>query len=111
MMMRTPIVLLLAAMALPAAAQQALVDDGLNAQTLQMKARFLNGHQPSTSPPGIQQHQLNARRGGPHAAHYQEAGCGGVAIGNVHPVAGDHRPHKTTILIHGHVYNGNNRCN
>jgi len=109
--MRRSMLLLIALMAAPAAAQQQLVDDGLNALTLQMKARYLNGHQPSTSPPGIQQQQLNTRRGGPHAAHYQEADCGSVAIGNVRPIPGDHRAHKTTILIHGHVVNSNNRCN
>jgi len=95
----------------PAAAQQMPINDAANAQILQMKARSLNGHQPTTSAPGHQAQQLNARRGGPHAAHYQEAGCGGVAIGNVRPVVGDHRQHKTTILIQGHVYNSGNRCN
>lgn len=87
-----------------------ILDDSANADMLVMKARFLNGHQPTTQAPGHRQHELVNRRGGPHAAHFKQAGCGGIAIGNVNPVFGDHRQHDTQVIIHGHIYNSGNRC-
>lgn len=40
----------------------------------------------------------------------REAECGGIAIGNVRPVQGDHRRHNTTVIIRGNVINANNKC-
>jgi hypothetical protein len=90
---------------------QSIIEDSANAQRLITRARSLNGHQPTTTTPGNQGHELNARRGGPFAAHYQEVGCGGLAIGNVRPVIGDHRQHVTTVIVNGNIMNSGNRCN
>jgi hypothetical protein len=87
-----------------------IIDDAANAQRLMMKARFLTGHQPTTQAPGHHQYELNNRRGGPHAAHYQGGACGSVSIGNVQPVIGDHRQHQTFVIINGHIYNSGNQC-
>lgn len=87
------------------------VADSMNAMMMAMKAKSLVGHQETTSPPGYQRNYLQMRRGGPRASHHQqEAGCGGVAIGNVRPVIGDHRSHQTTVIIQGHILNTGNRC-
>jgi hypothetical protein len=105
------LVLLLMAVSSFSVHAQNVVRDDTNAERLIMRARSLNGHQPTTIAPGNQAHDLNSRRGGPFAAHYQEAGCGGIAIGNVRPVIGDHRQHKTTVVINGNIHNSGNRCN
>ncbi len=86
------------------------VADSMNAMMMSMKAKSLLGHQKTTSPPGNQRDQLQMRRGGPQASHHQEAGCGGVAIGNIRPVIGDHRTHQTTVIVQGHILNTGNRC-
>lgn len=86
------------------------VDDSTNAQMMAIKAKSLVGNQPTTRPPGNQSHEVRARRGGPAVAHQSEAGCGGIAIGNVRPVVGDHRKHETTVVVQGHIYNTGNRC-
>lgn len=82
----------------------------MNAMMLSMKAKTLVGHQTTTSTPGSQTESLRSRRGGPQVSPHQEAGCGGVAIGNVRPVLGDHRQHSTTVIIQGHIYNTGNNC-
>ncbi len=87
-----------------------VIGDAENAAMLMMKARFLVGAQPTTQTPGNQRHELNARRGGPHAAHFNQGRCGGISVGNVHPVIGDHRRHHVSVNIMGHIYNSNNRC-
>jgi len=50
------------------------------------------------------------RQGSPVATIAPDAECGGVAIGNVRPVPGDHRSHDTTIIVLGDIINTNNRC-
>lgn len=85
-------------------------DDYGNAQMMAMRAKSLIGHQKTTTPPGHQTDILKARRGGPHMAHQREAGCGGIAIGNVRTFHGDHRKHETTVIIQGHVINTGNDC-
>jgi len=86
------------------------LSDSINAEMMAMKAKSLVGHHPTTTSPGQQTDRLRNRRGGPQMAPHQEAGCGGIAIGNVRPIVGDHRTHKTTVIIQGHVYNTGNRC-
>ena len=53
---------------------------------------------------------INSLRASPLASTTADADCGGVAIGNVRPVLGDHRKHETTVIIQGHVINTNNNC-
>ena len=40
----------------------------------------------------------------------REAGCGGVALGNVRPLLGDHRQHNVVVIVTGDVYNTGNNC-
>ena len=40
----------------------------------------------------------------------REAGCGGVALGNVRPMLGDHRQHIVNIVITGNIINTGNDC-
>lgn len=89
----------------------AQIDNYANAQLMALKAKSLVGHQQTSTPPGNDTDKQTARRGGPYAAHVnEEAGCGGIAIGNVRPVVGDHRKHETTVIIQGHIINTGNRC-
>lgn len=67
----------------------------------------------SSSTPGIGVHGDNktrANRGSAIATINQQAGCGGLAIGNVRPVLGDHRQHQVTVVITGSVINTGNDC-
>jgi len=54
--------------------------------------------------------KVRARRGSVIAINNQEAGCGGVAIGNIRPVLGDHRQHKVIVVVNGHIINSGNDC-
>jgi glutamine phosphoribosylpyrophosphate amidotransferase len=40
----------------------------------------------------------------------REAGCGGLALGNVRPMLGDHRQHNVTVVVTGNIINTGNDC-
>jgi glutamine phosphoribosylpyrophosphate amidotransferase len=40
----------------------------------------------------------------------REAGCGGLALGNVRPMLGDHRQHNVMIVVTGNIINSGNNC-
>ncbi len=40
----------------------------------------------------------------------REAGCGGLALGNVRPMLGDHRQHNVTVIVTGNIINSGNDC-
>ena len=87
------------------------VDDATMASMLASKAK--NDVLSSTSTPGIGVHgdtKTRANRGSAIATINQQAGCGGLAIGNVRPVLGDHRQHQVTVVITGNVINTGNDC-
>lgn len=56
------------------------------------------------------QNQRRALQGSALGTLGREASCGGIAIGNVRPVAGDHRKHETTVIVQGNIINSNNSC-
>jgi hypothetical protein len=84
------------------------IDDSANAKLLAFRAKSLV-HKKVKSYEERKRHR-HQRMGSPHAAISNEAGCGGVAIGNVRPALGDHRQHNTTVIINGSIINANNGC-
>jgi hypothetical protein len=87
------------------------MDNSTLAEMLATRAK--NSVMSSQSTPGIGVQgdtKLRARRGSAIAVNNQEAGCGGIAIGNVRPVLGDHRQHNVTIIVSGNIINSGNDC-
>lgn len=87
-----------------------VIDNDANATLMASQAKSLVGQ--TTKPAAIIDHHQKMRenRGSRVSDMQSEAECGGVAIGNVRPVPGDHRQHNTTVIIRGNVINTNNRC-
>jgi hypothetical protein len=78
-----------------------------------LATRAKNDVMSTSSTPGIGVHgdtKTRANRGSAIATINQQAGCGGLAIGNVRPVLGDHRQHQVTVVITGNVINTGNDC-
>jgi hypothetical protein len=85
-----------------------VINNEANASLLANRAKsLLKGKDESKE---TQKSQRLQRMGSQAASVAPDAECGGVAIGNVRPVIGDHRAHKQTIIILGHVINTGNRC-
>ncbi len=85
-----------------------IVDNDANALILANRAKQLSGSRHSDDA-DRQQRRLSLR-GSAIANIASEASCGGVAIGNVRPVVGDHRQHQTVVIIQGNVVNTHNDC-
>jgi|GEM_PF-5108061 hypothetical protein len=87
------------------------LDDVTLAAMLATRAK--NDVMSSRSTPGIGVQgdtKTRAARGSAIAINSQEAGCGGVAIGNIRPVLGDHRQHQVTVVVNGNIINSDNDC-
>lgn len=86
------------------------VPDYAMATMLATKAKGLVAHRSTTT--GIESNRIRLRRqrGSIIDDSIKEASCGGVAIGNVRPIAGDHRNHNVTIVVTGNVVNTGNKC-
>ena len=87
-----------------------VIDNDANATLMASQAKSLVGQ--VTKPATLTDHHQKMRdnRGSRVTDMQKEADCGGIAIGNVRPVPGDHRQHNTTVIIRGNVINTNNRC-
>jgi hypothetical protein len=93
------------------AAPVSAIEDSTLASMLASKAK--NDVLSTSSTPGIGVHgdtKTRANRGSAIATINQQVGCGGLAIGNVRPVLGDHRQHQVTVVITGNVINSGNDC-
>lgn len=90
----------------PAMAQ--IIDNSANARLLANRAKSLLRKDERTDE--TRKSERLQRQGSPVATISPDAECGGVAIGNVRPVPGDHRQHDTTIIILGDVINTHNSC-
>jgi len=78
-----------------------------------LATRAKNDVMSTSSTPGIGVHgdiKTRANRGSAIAVNNQEAECGGVAIGNIRYLLGDHREHKVIIVINGNIINSDNNC-
>jgi hypothetical protein len=90
----------------PATAE--IIDNSANALILANRASGqLSSRRSSAS---SQQNQRRALQGSALGTLGSEASCGGIALGNVRPVAGDHRQHETTVIVQGNIINSNNSC-
>jgi hypothetical protein len=73
-----------------------------------------NVRQREASNAPLTQNQRNQRNRGSaidsSANTSREAGCGGLALGNVRPILGDHRRHNVTIIVTGNIINSGNNC-
>lgn len=94
-------------LAVPATAQT--VDNDANALILANRAKILAESREQLSRE-VRSQQRRALQGSALGTLGREAGCGGVAIGNVRPVLGDHRQHETTVVILGNIINSGNEC-
>lgn len=89
----------------PATAE--IIDNDANALILANRAASqLSNRRNAAS----KQHQRRALQGSALGTVGSEAGCGGIALGNVRPVSGDHRKHETTVIVQGNIINSNNSC-
>ncbi|MEP4377388.1 MAG: hypothetical protein ABJ215_13650 [Alphaproteobacteria bacterium] len=94
------------AASVPASAE--IIDNDANALILANRAAGqLSSRRNSAS---NQQNQRRALQGSALGTLGSEASCGGIALGNVRPVAGDHRQHETTVIVQGNIINSNNSC-
>lgn len=107
--------LIIAAMAIvsvstaPALAAE-VIDNDANATLMANQAKSLVQQTSKPSALMDSNQKLRNNRGSRISESQSEAECGGIAIGNVRPVAGDHRQHNTTVIIRGNVINTNNKC-
>lgn len=106
---RSCLAFVFAAGGLPAKADD-LLDNGALATILGTQAKGLVSHSQKATESTDRNQRLRNNRGSNFEEAPKEAECGGVAIGNVRPVLGDHRQHNTTVIIRGNVLNVNNRC-
>jgi len=90
----------------PATAE--IIDNDANALILANRAAGQLSNRRNAA--GNQQNQRRALQGSALGTLGSEASCGGIALGNVRPVAGDHRQHETTVIVQGNIINSNNSC-
>lgn len=85
-----------------------IIDNSANAMILANRAagQLSSRRNSSTN----QQQQRRSLQGSALGTLGSEASCGGIALGNVRPVAGDHRQHETTVIVQGNIINSNNSC-
>jgi hypothetical protein len=93
-----------------ASAQVQIIDNDANAAMLANQAKSLVRHPQKSSDLMDSNDRLRDNRGSQINDTPREADCGGIAIGNVRPIQGDHRQHTTTVIIRGNVINANNKC-
>ncbi|HCP01587.1 MAG: hypothetical protein CL573_03175 [Alphaproteobacteria bacterium] len=85
-----------------------IIDNQANALILANRAAAqLSSRDNSTS---NKEQQRRALQGSALGTLGSEASCGGIALGNVRPVTGDHRQHETTVIVQGNIINSNNSC-
>ena len=96
----------------PTLGQQSMPNYALASQ-LATKARANVRQRDQTDIPITQNNRLQRHRNSAidsSISNSREAGCGGVAIGNVRPLLGDHRQHNVTVVVTGDIYNTGNDC-
>lgn len=96
-----------------ASAQQQHMPNYALASQLATKARSNVRQRDATDIPVTQnlRNQRNRNSAIDHSMNTsREAGCGGVALGNVRPMLGDHRQHIVNIVITGNIINSGNDC-
>lgn len=92
----------------PGPASAEIIDNDANALILANRAAGQLSNRRNAA--GNQQNQRRALQGSALGTLGSEASCGGIALGNVRPVAGDHRQHETTVIVQGNIINSNNSC-
>lgn len=85
-----------------------IIDNSANALILANRAKGQLANRNKSA--NDQQNQRRALQGSALGTIGSEASCGGIALGNVRPVAGDHRQHETTVIVQGNIINSNNSC-
>ena len=96
-----------------AIAQQTQMPNYALASQLATKARSNVRQRDATDIPVTQnlRNQRNRNSAIDHSINTsREAGCGGLALGNVRPLLGDHRQHNVNIVITGNIINTGNDC-